>query len=268
MLLDILKRKASAGKSGMFLLAGGILTLIKMRKIIKIMKVILQIYKIKKISISILLILILLISCNINAHNDFDISKLKKAYLEKNDEKFIESFPGNFGNFKSVFGWNDKLDKPNALYDEANEYIDYFFKLTSESKYNNYKIKIINIAIDGKWEADGVNYFHKKLQAITESNNEFVLLLNGLDENKINSFWNFYFNKENLQYSQKLNLILDKSMRNKSMSIFEKIKKEKDLNPENIARNEQTKFEVFDKDGYTNLRADKNSSSKIIDKVV
>lgn len=215
-----------------------------------------------------ILLLLLLVSCSNKAQDNFDLPKLKKAYLEKNDSKFIESFPGNFKNFKSVFGWNDKLDKPNALYDEANDYIDYFFKLISEPKYNNYKIKVIDIAIDGKWEADGVNYFHKKLQTITESDKEFVLLLNALDENKINSFWKFYFDKENLKYSQKLNLILDQSMRNKSMLVFEKINKEKDQDPENIAKNEQTQFEIFDKDGYTNLRADKNSPSKIIDKVV
>lgn len=182
--------------------------------------------------------ILLLTSYTNNVQEAVNLTQLKKAYLEKNDEKFIENFPGSFRSFKSIFGWNDKLDKPNALYDEANEYIDYFFKLTSESKYNNYKIKIIDIAIDGKWEADGINYFHKKLHTITESDKEFVLLLNGLDENKINSFWKFYFDKENLQYSSKLNFILDKSMRNKSMLVFENIKKEKDHNPENIAKND------------------------------
>lgn len=215
-----------------------------------------------------ILLLLLLASCSNKAQDSFDLSQLKKVYLEKNESKFIESFPGNFRNFKSVFGWNDKLDKPNVLYDEANDYIDYFFKLEAQPKYKNYKIKIINIAIDGKWEADGVNYFHKKLQDITESDKEFVILLNGLDENKINSFWNFYFDKEDLKYSQKLNLILDKSMRNKSMLVFEKIKKERNQSPESIAKKEPNQYEIFDKDGYTNLRGDKNSSSKIVDKVI
>lgn len=215
-----------------------------------------------------ILLLILLVSCSNKAQNNFDLSKLKKAYIEKNDAKFIESFPGNFDNFKSIFGWNDKLDKPNDLYDQANEYIDYFFKLTSESNYNSYKTKIIDIAINGKWEADGVNYFHKKLHNITESDKEFVILLNGLNENEINSFWKFYFDKEDLKYSQKLNLILDQSMRKKSMLVFEKIKKERSQDPENIAKNQQIKYEIFDKDGYTNLRVDKSSTSKIIDKVI
>ncbi|MCV9926934.1 SH3 domain-containing protein [Flavobacterium sp. LS1R49] len=213
------------------------------------------------------LLVLLLVSFN-KVQENVNLQQLKKAYVEKNEKKFIESFPGNFEDFKSTFGWNDKLDKPNPFYEDANEYTDYFFKLVSQPKYDIYKEKIINISINGKWEADGVNYFHKKMQAITETDKGFVSLLNGLNESKVNSFWNFYFDKEDLKYSQQLNLILDKSMRDKSMLVFEKIKKERNQSPENISKNKQSKFEVFDKDGYTNLRADKNSSSKVLDKVI
>lgn len=214
------------------------------------------------------ILLLLLISCNNKAQDTSNTKLLQKAYIAKDEKVFLEKFPENFENFKATFGWNDKLDKPNIFYDSANEYIDYFFKLVSQSKYNSYKTKIVNIAVNGKWEADGVNYFHKNLQNIIETDKEFVLLLNKLDENKINSFWSFYFDKEDLKYPQKLNLVLDESMRNKAMLVFEKIKKERNSVPENVSKNKQNKFEIFDKDGYTNLRADKNSSSKIIDKLI
>ncbi|EKT3967236.1 SH3 domain-containing protein [Flavobacterium psychrophilum] len=214
------------------------------------------------------ILLLLLVSCNNKAQDSNNTKLLKKAFIAKDEKVFLENFPENFENFKSTFGWNDTLDKPNILYNDTNEYIDYFFKLVSQSKYNSYKTKIVNIAVNGKWEADGVNYFHKNLQNIIETDKKFVLLLNKLDENKINSFWNFYFDKEDLKYPKELNLVLDESMRNKSMLVFEKIKKERSHDSENVSKNKQNKFEIFDIDGYTNLRIDKNSSSKILDKLI
>jgi hypothetical protein len=174
-----------------------------------------------------ILLLLLLVSCNNKAQDSNNIKLLQKAYVTKDEKVFLENFPENFKNFKSTFGWNDKLDKPNVLYDVSNQYIDYLFELASEPKFNSYKKKIINIAIDGKWEADGVGYFRHKLHALIETDKEFILLLNNLNENNINSFWRFYFDAEDLIYSPKLEVILDKSMKSKAMLVFKKLKKER-----------------------------------------
>ena len=97
----------------------------------------------------------------------------------------MEKFPNNFKEFKITFGWDDKLDKPNILNKDANDYIDRLFVLVSKSKYKSFKSIIINISIDGKWEADAVGYFQKKLREIIKTDESFVLMLDDLNEKKI-----------------------------------------------------------------------------------
>ncbi|ELY2018379.1 SH3 domain-containing protein [Flavobacterium psychrophilum] len=214
-----------------------------------------------------ILFLFLFFSCNNKAQDLNNIKLLTKAYTNKNDEVFLEKFPKNFDEFKSTFGWNDKLNKPNILYNDANNYIDRLFALVSKSKYNNFKTIIIEISIGGKWEADAVGYFQNQLHEIIKTDKEFIFLLNDLNEKKINLFWTFYFDKENLSYPKELDLVLGSEMKNTSKIIFEKIKKSRNKQPEIIAKNKQSIFEIYDNDGYTNLREDKNSTSKIIDKL-
>jgi len=80
------------------------------------------------------ILLLIVFSHNTKAQHKVDIVKLKQAYEIKDDEKFLSEFPKNFIDFKSTFGWNDKLDKPNVLYNDSNEYIDYFL---------SYQLKIL-----------------------------------------------------------------------------------------------------------------------------
>ncbi|PTD14015.1 SH3 domain-containing protein [Flavobacterium columnare] len=212
-----------------------------------------------------IIFLLLLISHNNYAQNS--AKELEKTFISKNEKLFLDNFPDSFNKFKSIFGWNDKLEKPNLLYNNANEYIDYFFTLVSKPKYKIYQNKIIKISINGKWEADAVGYFQTKLHSIIKTNKDFVNLLSSLNEKDISSFWRFYFDSENLDYPNELNTVLEKEMKNKSKMIFGKMKIEKNQDPENISKNRQSKYQIFDKDGYTNLRAEKNSNSKIIDKL-
>lgn len=214
-----------------------------------------------------LIFLFLFVSCNNSAQNKTDINILVKAYSSKEEQIFLDNFPNNFKDFKAVFGWNDKLDKANVLYDDANKYIDLYFKLILQSKYVNYKSKAINICTGAKWEADAVGYFQDKIHYFIKNDTDFVLLLNDLKEKQINSFWNFYFDKENLIYPKELEKVLNNDMKIISKSIFENLKKLKSRDPENIAKNKNNQFEIFDKDGFTNLRNDKGTSAKIIDKI-
>ena len=212
-------------------------------------------------------LLILLLSCNKNVQDKINVNSLKNAYLNKNEQVFLENFPNSFKDFKSIFGWNDKLDKANVLYDDSNNYIDFYFKLISVPKNKNFKSKSINIAVGGKWEADAVGYFQDKVHEFVKNDLDYVLMLNNLNQNEINSFWKFYFDKEKLIYPKELNLVLDNKMQKISKSIFNNLNDRKKSDPENISKNKATKFEIYDKDGYTNLRDDKSVSSKIIDKI-
>jgi hypothetical protein len=227
------------------------------------MKLTSQIKRIKKAVFSLLYILLLSSSYISSAQNNVDLLKLKKSYLEKNKTKFIESFPNNFENFKSVFGWNDKLDKPNVLYSEANNFINYFFELSLNN--DSCKKIIIKIATQAKWEADGVNYFHINLVSLVENDRKFDKILETLNDNDINAFWRFYFDIENLVFSSKLYTILGNSMKDKAMFAFNTLRKERAS--DNDEHEKLYSYQIFDKDGYCNLRKEDNAKSEIIGKL-
>ena len=209
------------------------------------------------------IIILLLISYNNRAQSNLDIINLKKGFTNKEKKVFLKNFPNNFKDFKSVFGWNDKLDKPNVLYDEAKDYIDYFFKLSSKSNLS--EDIIIKIASQAKWEEDSVNYFHMNLVNLVENDIRFMKLLEKYNDKDLNAFWYFYFDLEDLIYSSKLYNILDNSMRNKSMFVFNSLKEER-----RKSNNDHRKvyvYQIFDIDGYSNLRKESNTKSDIIEKL-
>lgn len=206
---------------------------------------------------------LLLVVHNISAQNNLNIQQLKEGYNTKNNKIFIDNFPNNFKDFKSTFGWNDKLDKPNVLYSEANDFIKYFFELSSNNE--NCRNRIIKIACQAKWEADAVNYFHMNLVLLVEKDENFDKMLQILDDKDLNEFWRFYFDIENLIYSQKLYTILNASMKEKAMFVFNILKKERSNDSDKHRK--LYKYQIFDKDGYSNLRKYGNSKSDVIEKI-
>lgn len=209
----------------------------------------------------IFILLLLLISCNNIAQTKTDIEVLKKAYSAKDEHVFLANFPHNFEEFKATFGWDDKADKPNPLYSGANKYIEYFFQLASQAKYESYKSQLIDIAVNGTWQADAIGYFQLKLHNITETDKSFVSLLKKLDKKRAESFWRFYFDKEQLAYSPKLESVLDEPMKAQSMAVFTSIQKERHVDRLPVV------YEIFDKDGYSNLRKEKSASSAVLEEV-
>jgi len=209
------------------------------------------------------IIFLLIATCNINAQKNSNIQLLKEGYNAKNEKTFIDNFPNNFKDFKSIFGWNDKLDKPNALYSESNDFIKYFFELSLSN--DNCKKIIIKIASQAKWEADAVNYFHMNLVLLVENDENFDKILQTLDDKNLNEFWHFYFDIENLIYSQKLYTILDASMKEKSMSVFNILKRERSIDSDKHRK--LYRYQIFDKDGYCNLRKYGNAKSEVIEKI-
>ncbi len=211
------------------------------------------------------ILVLLFISCSCLAQTGLHPERLKKAFIDKNERFFLAHFPEKFDDFKSTFGWNDASDQPNPLYHEANACIDYFFQLASSGKYPESKAKAINIAIGGLWEADGVGYFQRKLQTLTETDQDFVSLLNKLDQKTAASFWRFYFDQENLSYPPELMNILDEPMKSQSLSVFKSIGAAR--RKENTADHKTFDYIVFDQDGDANLRTKRSASAKVIEKV-
>ncbi len=132
--------------------------------------------------------------------------QLKKVYqklsstasLKIFEQEYFDSFPNSFLVLNNLFGYTDKNPmgkefKPGPLYDESMLYTEAFFKLNQieESHYCN---KIIDISINGRWYADGINYFQNGMKDKFRADiNSFCELLLKRNDKDIRAFWFFYF---------------------------------------------------------------------------
>lgn len=139
---------------------------------------------------------ILIVSCKSNSQDtstrNYDIDKLEKAYTTKSESDFLKSFPTNFSEFKETFGWDDIKDSSMPLYDVSNDYIDYWFSLIKQPKYESYENEIISISKEGKWEADAVNVFIYKTKDYIKRNKKYNLI-NDLSQQEATSVLSFLF---------------------------------------------------------------------------
>ena len=137
--------------------------------------------------------LLFFISCNNKAQDSNKTKILTNAYTNSNDVVFLEKFPNNFKTFVSYFGWNESLDKPFPLYNESEKYIDVFFELISKKENKDFLRLIVDIGINGKYQADGVNYFKSKIEKLFIKNPNLVCeLFKDRNDKEIDSFWYFY----------------------------------------------------------------------------
>lgn len=151
----------------------------------------------------------------------------------KNGQIYFEAFPDNFKDFNSIFGYSSnnpyKIENEGVLYNDSFKYIDAFFKLNliDKKKFIN---KVIDISIDGKWFADGVNYFQHDMKIYLINNLDlFCNILSLRNEKEIESFFIFYFDG---LHSQVMPKEFDK-IKNDNVNLFEIIKKAYDLKNKN-----------------------------------
>ncbi len=134
--------------------------------------------------------------------NSVSIAQIKLAFSTKNEVLFLNLFPDSFQEFVSYFGWNEYNDSPSKLYNESNAYIAYFFELISNEKYKNYEKKLINIAKNGKWQADAVNYFQDKFIKYIKKKQRYNLI-NTLEFKEAKSVLFFLFDGPHPQFDKK-----------------------------------------------------------------
>ena len=137
---------------------------------------------------------------------------------------FFNIFPNNFSEFHTIYGYNDSFDsiEYSPLYLEAAEHICFFCTLSNIIPLKQYYRKMIDIAINGHWQADAISNFqsclfdHVLLESDTvifyynSANHDSIIyfinpaqevsetLLSVLETYKdedIASFWHFYFDK-------------------------------------------------------------------------
>ncbi len=127
------------------------------------------------------------------------IQTLKQAYYNletensrKNQENYLKAFPDNFSEFNAMFGFDEK---PAPLYNESYDYIQKIFhldKISKEEKFN----KWINISVNGKWDADAVNYFQYGLiEKVLQNIDLTHKVLKERSDADIESFFIFFFNR-------------------------------------------------------------------------
>ena len=147
------------------------------------------------------------LSDTIVKHSDTIFSKaqkLKRLYVlstasstdasDKYKQQFFDEFPSTFEQLNELYGYNYDTNKPAPLYNEFEKHIvDLFNNLNNINDTLYYK-KIISIAIGGHWDGDAINAFQHGLQIKVLNNPELtVYILKNMPENKISSFWYFYF---------------------------------------------------------------------------
>ena len=105
---------------------------------------------------------------------------------------FFQSFPSDFNTFYKIYGYHE-----NTKYHKVN-FNHSLFTLLPQLKEitpkREYYVKMINVGINGTWEADEVGILQHHLQEIVpESINLSVDILSSKGEDKIKSFWYFLY---------------------------------------------------------------------------
>ncbi|MDY0988687.1 Bacterial SH3 domain protein [Flavobacterium sp. ACN2] len=180
------------------------------------------------------IILSFLVSCSSKSQSkEIRINNLKTAFKKNDDKAFFQNFPKDYDQFVKDFGWNDNLDTSYTLYNESTDYIDRFFAILSKDKTNKSLTSIIDIGIDGKYQADGVNYFKFNIEKLFTKNPSLVCnLLKNRRPDDIDSFWYFY-----LDSPQPLTSVPDylQSLKNECGNVFISLEKQlKIIQKENL----------------------------------
>ncbi|WP_299125902.1 hypothetical protein [uncultured Winogradskyella sp.] len=128
----------------------------------------------KKISFG--LLILLCCCCENSSKQEISIHNLQECFIVKDEITFLKQFPKNFKQYNDYFGWDNVNEAPQKLYTEAEDYTEYFFDLLRNPKYKAYEKNIINICIDGHWEADAINYFQDETLKYIKENQKYSLV--------------------------------------------------------------------------------------------
>ena len=155
-------------------------------------------------NVLILASIFLFTSCRSESLHVSDTTKaeqLKKYYqlsTETNDldykRKFFNYFPSTFSEFNSLYGFDSKSSKPQALYNEALDHIRGLLCQLNENEIRGYYDKLIGLTYGAEWDADAVNYLQDCIQKrFKENTNSFATVLTTKSQEQIRQFFAFYF---------------------------------------------------------------------------
>jgi hypothetical protein len=130
------------------------------------------------------------------------VNRLKQLYLLSTSssqdnadiykQQFFNAFPNTFKELNEIYGY--ETNKPSPLYFEVEHHIYELFNNLNNINDTLYYRKIISIAIGGRWDADAINIFQEGLRNRILNNPELAFyILKRMPDDKISSFWYFYF---------------------------------------------------------------------------
>jgi len=109
----------------------------------------------------------------------------------KTQPTFFKNFPNSFAELEIIYGYGEEAI---SLYNVANEHIDYLFDNRKNIDLRLFVEKIAKVGINGKWDADAVNYFQNQIFVLLHlpSMTAYVVeFLNTKTKDEIESFWHF-----------------------------------------------------------------------------
>lgn len=150
-------------------------------------------------------------------------------------QDYLQVFPNNFVEFIDMFGYIDipekNENKLGALYFESVSYICRYYQIANIVNKQTFCRKIINICINGFWQADAVGLFQEQLRCLITSQpflcdkidatnvnipheikDVLLICLDKYSDNAIESFWHFYLDDaestDHELYSKTINAII------------------------------------------------------------
>ena len=110
-------------------------------------------------------------------------------------QAFFEMFPKNFEEFEHTYGYNKDYSWDDSMYVVHEDHLFNGLDKLDRIKDTVYYSRLIELSIGGKWQADAINILQKLLREHAKQKPGLVFyLLSAYSEEKVYSFWYFYFN--------------------------------------------------------------------------
>ncbi len=121
------------------------------------------------------------------------VEKLKESRESNQYDVFFNFFPNNFKEFKVYYGYDDYSGE-GPLYSQYQNHITYFFEIEKKVGSDRFIGKLFGISIDGKWDADAIEFFQEKLSGVLVSEPDiFLKNINKMPDSIARGFWHFVF---------------------------------------------------------------------------
>lgn len=141
-----------------------------------------------------LLILCLLLAFSTHAQSVAEQADKLKHYYATDIKQFFQSFPDNYADFVALYGYSESPDTLAILYPDALTHIDKFFAARTAVGDVVFFNKLIDLSINGHWQADGVGYLQEGIRrSFSENENAMKDLLRKRTTDEQYAFWYFYF---------------------------------------------------------------------------